>query len=99
MRSLAPLNGRKPCHELCGAEGFGNVIVRSSIEGGEFHGFLITHTQDEHRDAAPFAQSLQHLNPVHVRQTEIEQNDIGLVEDGVLQPELARFSIPHRVAL
>ena len=84
MRPLTPLNGGKPCHELRRAEGFGNVIVRSSIEGGEFDGLLITHTQDEHRYAAPFAQSLQHLDPVHVRQTEIEQDDVRFVEDGLL---------------
>ena len=96
---MATLDDRETREQLGGAEGFRHVIIRTALKRLNFDAFLIAHTEDEHRDTAPFAQPFQHIDSIHVGQAEIEQDDIGLEEDRLLQPHLTIFSIPHGVAL
>ena len=70
------LGDANACKQFGGVEWFGNVIVGAGIEGSDFVVRFVAHGKDQDGDIRPFAQMFQHFHPVHVRQPEIEQNDI-----------------------
>jgi hypothetical protein len=62
--------------ELAGAERLGYVIIRACVKGGDLVCVVVSNTEDEYRDAAPFAQALEHRQTVQIGETEVEQNDL-----------------------
>ena len=63
-----PQRSADPCHELAGAEGFCDIIVRTQIQSGDLFLLLGAGRYDDHGNIAPGAQLLQHIQSVHVRQ-------------------------------
>ena len=88
-----------PGFEFLERKGFGQIVIGTQIERRDAFLDAIECRQDEHRDkGAASAQALERVQPIHLRQTEIEYQQIELASrdrsvslDAVLDPI-------HRVA-
>ena len=63
--------------KLRDAEWLCQVVVCVGIESVGFGLFLVTRGQDDGRDGAPRLQRADNSQSVQVRQTQVEQDDIG----------------------
>ena len=59
------------------AEGLGNIIICAQIQGFYLIGFLPASRNDDNRNGRPFSDFFQNFNPIHIRQTQIQKNQIG----------------------
>ena len=57
----------KAGEQLRGAEWLSHIIFCARIEGRDFPCFIVTNRENQNRDLAPLAQSLEHIEAVHVR--------------------------------
>ena len=71
--------GAHACEQLGGAERLGQVVVRAEIERLHLVVLVRAGGNHHHRQARPRAQLAQDVNAVHVRQTEIEDDQIRTV--------------------
>lgn len=94
----AALYGRQPGEKLSSRKGLGDVVVGPGLQRGDFPPLLVSNRQDQHRGIAPFAQALQNLQAIHVRQAEIEQHHLRPVDRTGLQAELAVLRLMHLIA-
>ena len=53
-----PQRSADPCHELAGAEGLRDIIIRPQIQSGDLLLLLGAGRYDDHRNIAPGAQLL-----------------------------------------
>src|SRR5262245_52967548 len=68
------------------AERLGDVVVGTEPEAADLVGFFAAGGEDEDRDLAPFlAQRPQHPVPVHPRQHEVEDDEVGSRRAGAHQ--------------
>jgi hypothetical protein len=69
------------------------------IERGDFVEFAVPHGYNEDGGFAPFAQSLQHDQAIHVGKHLVKKNDCGLAADGLGQRLFASRGFNHVVAI
>src|SRR6185312_2969198 len=72
------LSNAQAREKLSSAERLGDIVIRASVEGVYLFIFVIANGDHEDRDMAPFAQPFEHGGAVHVRQSQIEQDSIGV---------------------
>ncbi len=75
----------EPGEEFGGSKRFGDVVIGPGLQGFHFQRLWIPDTQDEHGNITPFAQSLEDLDSVESRESQIEQYDIGPLEGDFLE--------------
>jgi hypothetical protein len=82
----ASRGGAHARQELSDAERLGQVVVGAGIQGLDL--VLLAHAsgQHDHRNLRPAAQIAQEPHPIAVRQTQIEDDQIGLASAGIRQP-------------
>ena len=88
----ATLQGAEPGEQLVHPEGLGDVVVGTLVEGVDLGGLLVTGRQHDHRHLRPRPQAAEHVEAVHAREAEVEDDDVGVVAGGGGQPLLARCS-------
>jgi hypothetical protein len=79
VRSGCMAQGRSDSSEqFIDAKGFGHIIVSAEIERGHFLLFLLSRRQHDDRRCGPVADLADDLGAIHVRQSEIKENEIGI---------------------
>ena len=80
-------------------EGFGEVVVRASVDACHFFVPVVAGGEDQHRHAAPaITPALQHRKPVHHGQTQIQHHTVerfGVTQKLGVKPVVG---FVHRVA-
>ena len=71
------------------------VVVCPGVERGDFVFLRIACRQHDHGNGAPLPQIADIVQPVAVRQPQIENNQIRLARAGFNQPALQRFAFKH----
>ena len=66
----------QPGQKLLHAERFGQVIVRTGIQGGYFVGIVTAGRNHQNGHIAPAADLADHLNTIHIRQAKVQKNHI-----------------------
>jgi hypothetical protein len=61
---------------LAGTERLDEVVVRTRVEGGDLLGFRGPRREHDDRDRGPAAQVEHQVDPVTVRQSEVEQHEV-----------------------
>ena len=62
--------------QLFDPERLGQVIVRAFIQGAHLIPFAVAHRKDDDRHLGPLPQLLAHLDPVHIRQAQVEDDQV-----------------------
>ena len=83
--------------EFAAAEGFGEIVISAGIEGRDFFGLAVTHRKDEDRQLAPLPQAAKHLEPAHVREAEVEDDDLRWLRRDFIQAKCAGLGFAHTV--
>jgi hypothetical protein len=73
----APHHGANPRHQLAGAERLGHVVVRAELEAGDTIGFTGPRGEHDDRHIAGPAQCARDIEPVRLRQCQVEHHEIG----------------------
>jgi hypothetical protein len=73
-----PQGDAHPRQQLTYAEGLAHVVIGTSVQCGNLIPFLAPGRQDDDRDGAPFSEPPDNLEPVHIREAEIENHHVGL---------------------
>jgi hypothetical protein len=88
-------------HQLLPVEGFGQVVIGTEPEALELVFGIVEPRQDQDRRIDPrIAQLAQHLVPGHVRQVQVQQDDVVIVqlrEIDALLPQIGGVDIQIRV--
>ena len=73
-------DGRADAREqLFGAEGLRQIIVRARVQRGDLIALVAARGDDDDGKLRPLAHRLDYLHPVHVRQAEVEHDEIRTV--------------------
>ncbi|MNS40845.1 hypothetical protein D3C72_731770 [compost metagenome] len=88
-----------PRQKLLNAEGLGHVVIGAAIQRFDFLPFAGTYRKHQHRHRRPLAEFAQNLLTVHVRQAEVEHQQIRFVQRSLGQPLGAGAGLQHFVAL
>ena len=69
---------RRPdaCQQLRGAERLGDIVIGAAVQGGHLFAFLGAGRNHNDRQGVPLPQLPQKLQPVGVRQSEIQQQHV-----------------------
>ncbi len=97
-RGLAQ-QGADAGEKLLDAERFGHVIVGTVVQRLDLLRFAGPYREHQHRHRRPLAKLAQHLLAVHVRQAQVEYQQIGLVQRRLGKPFSAGTGFQHLVAL
>jgi hypothetical protein len=81
------------------SEGLGEVVVRSRIERTDLVLLLSSGRDDDDRRLCPFAKALGDFEPVLVRQTQVEQDEIGVPRGSLNHPVPSCFRFDEAVAV
>jgi hypothetical protein len=81
------------------AEGLAHVIVGAGIERGDLVPLLAAGGEDDDRHCRPFAQPADHREAVHVRQAEVDDDDLRLARGGFDEARGAGLGLEETVAL
>ena len=92
-------SGADAGRQLVRIEGLGDIVVGPQIQCGHLFLFLVAGGDDEDGDMAPTAQLFQHLESVHVRQTQVQQDQIGTEGGRKAEPLSAGQSRGGRIAV
>ena len=68
--------GTDPGQQLGGAEGLGDIVVRAVVQRLYLVMLVMAGGDHHHRQAGPFADGFQHFDAVHIRQTQIQHDQI-----------------------
>src|SRR5262245_12410142 len=100
LRPLGPTeSGPDAGEELADAEGLAEVVVGAGVESSHLGGLLLARGDDYQRHAGPRPQPPDDLETVHVRQAEIEDDQIGLTRLGSLKTFLTSRRFDEAVSL
>ncbi len=66
----------QPGQEFARAEGLHDVIIRTAVQRLDFVGFLVEHREHHDGSLRPFADLFEHGDAFHVRQAEVEDDDV-----------------------
>jgi len=81
----APEGHAHPRQQLAHAERLAHVIVGAGVERGHLVGFLSSRREHEDGHLRPLAQPPDHLEPIHVGQAQIQDDQVRLTRLGGLQ--------------
>ena len=73
-----PQHRPDPGDEFLRAEGFGHVIVRAEFQPEDFIGLLVPRGKDDHRNGGFLAQAARDIQPVDIRQAQIDDQQIRI---------------------
>ena len=65
--------------QLGGAEGLGDIVVGTVVQGLYLIMLMVPGGDHHHRQAGPLADGFQHLDAVHIRQAQIQHDQVGTV--------------------
>ena len=65
--------------QLGGAEGLHQIVVGAVIQGVHLVVLMVPGGHHHHRQVGPFAHGLEHLHAVHIRQTQVQNNQVRAV--------------------
>ena len=82
VRAQPAQHGFDPRVQLGRPERLDDVVVGAVPEGRDHVRLVVPRGRDDHRDIADGAQHPQDLGAVHVRQPQIQDDEIGAVGDG-----------------
>ena len=75
--------GLDPGHQLPDGEGLGDVVVRAQVQAQNFVLLLLPGGDNQHRGVFPLVpEELAHLKAVHLRQHEVQQDQVGTLLQG-----------------
>lgn len=75
--------GLDPGHQLPDGEGLGDVVVRTQVQAQNFVLLLLPGGDNQHRGVFPLVpEELAHLKAVHLRQHEVQQDQVGTLLQG-----------------
>jgi hypothetical protein len=76
-------------------KGFGQVVIGTGVERTDFFFFARTRRQHDDRRVGLLAQFDDEIHAVAVRQTEVENHQVGFAGAGVDQAATQRFRLEH----
>src|SRR5204863_325173 len=92
--------GLDPAHQLAQPERLGQVVVRAELEADHLVDLVVASGQDEDRRLrAGGAKPAKNLEPVNAGQADIEDDEVGRLVRGELEPLLAALCDGDLVAL
>ena len=94
----SPQRDADPREELFRAERLGDVVVRAGVQRVDLVGLGAPGRQHDDRHGPPVADQTAHLDAVHVRQPEVEDDEIGAVALDAAEGRAARHGGRHLVA-
>jgi hypothetical protein len=94
----AAQHGPDPRLELVHAERLHDVVVGTGVEGLDDRGVVVARGHHDDGGAAHGAQHGEQTVSVEVGQAQVEQHEVGLLVEGVLQPDHPGGRAGHRVA-
>ena len=71
--------GADPGQQLVRAEGLGEVIIRAEVQCGDLVLLMRAGGDHHHRQSGPGANLPENVQPVHVRQAQVQNHQIGTV--------------------
>ena len=80
-----PECGPQTGEELVHAERLGHVVVGAGVEGRDLVALGLAHREHDDRHLGPAAQSVNHVDPVDPRQSEVEHDDVRMMTGRQLQ--------------
>src|ERR1039457_5066947 len=83
----------KACHELWNSKWLREIIIRPGVQSADLIEFLPTGRDNNDRHRGPLPERLEYLEPILIRKTEIQKNQIRLSGNGHVEtdPSCARF--------
>lgn len=72
--------------EFGAAEGLGDVVISTGVEGGDLVVLAVVDGEDHDGDGAPFADASEDGEAVEVREAEVEEDEVGPVLGGGEEP-------------
>ena len=96
---LTPHRRVRPRQQLRHAERLDHVVVGAALNQPHLFGLVRTHRQHDGRDGRPGPQALEHIAAVHVRQAEVEDDQVGLLQRYPFQGVGAGFGVLHDEAV
>ena len=89
--------GAQPGEQFVHAEGLGDVVVRAGVERLDLLVGSVAGGEHQDRHARPAPQPLDDLDAVHVGQTEVEDDHVGVAGGGELKGARAVVGGVHLV--
>jgi hypothetical protein len=77
-------------------ERLADVVVGAGVARRDLVLLLAARRQHDDRHAGPLAERADHLEPVHVRQAEVEHHDVRLSRGRLAQSLFARHGLEQR---
>ena len=85
-RGEHPLCGCQPslghtqtCQQFVNGKWFGEIIIRTGIQCANLISVFITGTDNQDWYIGPGADFLNDIHPIHIRQTKIQQDNVGIM--------------------
>ena len=88
----ATQRGPESGQQLTHAEGLGDVVVGAGVEGVDLVVLAVTGGQHEDRCRRPASKALHHVDATDPRETEIDNDDVGMGDGSQAEALLARGS-------
>ena len=86
----APQQRLDPAHQLAQRERLGDVVVGAELEAHDLVELVVAGGQEQDRCLGPDgAQPAEHLEAVDAGQADVEQDEVGRLVGGELEPLLA----------
>src|SRR6266849_4427246 len=76
LRLAVSQRSAQPCQQLAGAERLGYVIIRPGVQSSYLICLAVANRQNKDRQSSPLPQTLEHLKAFHVREAEVQQDDV-----------------------
>ena len=70
--------GPQPGKQFTHAERLGNIIVRTGVQSLDLVIFVFPHGENDDRDLCPFAKALYDPYAVHVRQSQVQNDNVRM---------------------
>ena len=77
IRAGMAQGGADPCHKLRGAERLCNIIVSTTVQSRYLILLLGPGGNDDNWSGGPAADAVQHIQPVHIRKSQIQKDHVG----------------------
>src|SRR6185437_14094917 len=85
--------------QLADAERLGEVVVCSRVERGDLVPLLSPRGDDDDRRARPLPDATGQVDAVAVRETQVQENDVGILASDLRQALSGRRSLDQAVRL
>ena len=94
-----PSSYPQTCQQFLRVKRFRDVIIRTSIKRVHFLRFAFANGKNDDGRRAPFAKTLDDLQPVEIGQAKVENYDIRFTAGGLQKPAFAGFRIKNAITL